>query len=146
MKLSNFSYSRISCVEKFEFDGKIEEKDDQKLVNRLVKMSEIQAVLVYCNDELADAINKAAENSIEITGDTSYKFIRQLDSKHASGNYHLLYTKEQATMRGLDYRAPVNGISLVIAKSFVTERDLNQAMVRVGRHGDKCTRYCVVGV
>jgi hypothetical protein len=39
-------------------------------------MSEIQAVLVYCNDELADAINKAAENSIEITGDTSYKFIR----------------------------------------------------------------------
>jgi hypothetical protein len=49
-------------------------------------------------------------------------------------------------MRGSDYRAPKNGISLLIARSFVTERDFHQAMVRVGRHGDECKRYCVAGV
>ena len=49
-------------------------------------------------------------------------------------------------MRGFDYRAPDNGISLVIARSFTTERELHQAMVRVGRHGDKCKRYNVAEV
>ena len=44
-------------------------------------------------------------------------------------------------MRGLDYRAQTNSISLVIAKSFVTERDFYQAMVRVGRQNDKCKRF-----
>lgn len=46
-------------------------------------------------------------------------------------------------MRGFDYRARDHGISLVIAESFDTERDFHQAMVRVGRHGDKCRRYGV---
>ena len=46
-------------------------------------------------------------------------------------------------MRGNDFRAPNNGINLVIAKSFANERDFFQAMVRVGRHGDKCKRYDV---
>ena len=49
-------------------------------------------------------------------------------------------------MRGLDYRAQKNSISLVIAKSFVTERDFQQAMVRVGRQNDKCRRFGIKGV
>ena len=49
-------------------------------------------------------------------------------------------------MRGLDYRARTNSISLVITRSFVTERDRYQAMVRVGRQNDKCRRYGIKGV
>jgi hypothetical protein len=72
--------------------------------------------------------------------------LRLLDDKHESGKFKLLYTTDSATMRGFDYRARNHGISLVIAESFQTERDFHQAMVRVGRHGDKCKRYGVEGV
>ena len=50
MKLAKFSYSQIECVNKFEFDEKIEETDDHKLAHRIVEMSDYQAILVYCND------------------------------------------------------------------------------------------------
>ena len=49
-------------------------------------------------------------------------------------------------MRGLDYRSKKNSISLVIAKSFVTERDFQQVMVRVGRQNDKCRRFGIKGM
>ena len=49
-------------------------------------------------------------------------------------------------MRGLDYRAQTNSISLVVAMSFVTKRDFQQALVRVGRQNDKCRRFGIKGV
>ena len=44
-------------------------------------------------------------------------------------------------MRGFDYRAPLKGITLVIAKPFKSKRDYNQALLRVGRYGDTCLRF-----
>ena len=64
-------------------------------------------------------------NAIEVTCTTPYESLRQLDDKHESGKFKLLYTTDKATMRGFDYRAKGHGISLVIAKSFETERDFH---------------------
>jgi hypothetical protein len=46
-------------------------------------------------------------------------------------------------MRGFDYRAESVGIALVIAKSFVNDREAIQGLNRVGRFGDQCRRICV---
>jgi hypothetical protein len=43
-------------------------------------------------------------------------------------------------MRGFDYRAESIGITLVVAKSFINEREAIQGLNRVGRFGDQCKR------
>jgi intein/homing endonuclease len=82
-------------------------------------------VLIYCNDDLADEICKV-ENSIRIDSETDYKMIRKLDHKMTPlGKYRLCFTTDGDTMRGFDYRAPNNGISLFLARSLQTERDFH---------------------
>jgi hypothetical protein len=82
-------------------------------------------VLIYCQDDLADEICKV-ENSFKVDGETDYKMIRKLDEKMTSnGKYLLCFTTESDAMRGFDYRAPNNGISLFIARSLQTERDFH---------------------
>ena len=49
-------------------------------------------------------------------------------------------------MRGVDYRAPGTGITLVVAKSFSNVRDADQGLKRVGRFKDACHRVLVEGV
>jgi hypothetical protein len=48
-------------------------------------------------------------------------------------------------MRGLDYRAPSNGIALLIAASFENRREAMQGLSRVGRYSDPCERIGFVG-
>lgn len=43
-------------------------------------------------------------------------------------------------MRGFDYRCK-DGISLFIARQVDSQRTLIQALSRVGRYGEDCTRY-----
>ena len=43
-------------------------------------------------------------------------------------------------MRGLDFRAPKLGMTLIVNKGFSSKRDMYQGMNRVGRFGDKCKR------
>ena len=43
-------------------------------------------------------------------------------------------------MRGTDFRSRI-GITLVICKPFTNEREVGQALGRVGRFGDPCKRY-----
>jgi hypothetical protein len=49
-------------------------------------------------------------------------------------------------MRGLDYRAPKLGITLIIAKSFSNKREALQGDERVGRFGDPCLRIYIENV
>ena len=46
-------------------------------------------------------------------------------------------------MRGVDYRSDIQGIVLVVDKSFETRRDALQGLTRVGRFGDECVRILV---
>jgi len=49
-------------------------------------------------------------------------------------------------MRGNDFRSPINGICLIVAKSFESDRDAEQALARVGRFEDNCERLLLSGV
>ena len=49
-------------------------------------------------------------------------------------------------MRGLDYRAPKLGITLINAASFVNKRESLQGQDRVGRFGDACTRVYIESI
>ena len=49
-------------------------------------------------------------------------------------------------MRGVDLRAPVKGVTLVIAKSFRCQRNADQGLMRVGRYGDPARRFCWEGI
>ena len=48
-------------------------------------------------------------------------------------------------MRGVDYRAPRTGITLLVTRPFYNFRDAEQALLRVGRFGDKCYRFRLRG-
>ena len=68
------------------------------------------------------------------------QLLRLLDDS-IEGQYRLLLADEPyIAMRGLDYRAPLNGITLLIAKSFPHKRAVLQAAYRVGRQQDPCQR------
>jgi hypothetical protein len=54
--------------------------------------------------------------------------------------YQLVVATEAFAMRGFDYRAESVGITLVIVKSFINEREAIQGLNRVGRFGDQCKR------
>ena len=49
-------------------------------------------------------------------------------------------------MRGIDLRAPIKGVTLVIARSFSCQRNADQALMRVGRYGDPCHRFIAEGL
>jgi len=44
----------------------------------------------------------------------------KLDERDYGGSYKILLTTDKLVMRGFDFRAPLKGICLIIAKSFET--------------------------
>ena len=66
--------------------------------------------------------------------------LRTLDDTVEGGKYRTLVSTNLEAMRGIDYRAPTNGITLLICKSFCHRREANQAGYRVGRQTDPCKR------
>ena len=54
-------------------------------------------------------------------------------------------TDQLSAMRGVDYRAKSKGIVLIVARPFENFRDAEQALHRVGRFGDSCSRYKLKG-
>jgi hypothetical protein len=99
--------------------------DNKSLTKYLEEVTETQAVLIYCWEDLANEICKV-ENSFKVDGETDFKMLRKLDEKFSSNDkYFLCFTTESDAMRGFDYRAPNNGISLFLARSLQTERDFH---------------------
>ena len=65
---------------------------NRSLTKYLEEVTETQAVLIYCQDDLADEICKV-ENSLRVDGETDFKMIRKLDDKMTSNSkYFLCYT------------------------------------------------------
>jgi len=89
------------------------------------------------------------ENKIEfmtVNDQTKPSTLRQLDEKALNGNHKILIVTEASQMRGTDFRSPIHGICLIVAKSFESNRDAEQALARVGRFDDKCERLLLSGV
>ena len=53
---------------------------------------------------------------------------------------------EAFTMRGFDYRAKDNNITLIVGVSFENKRGALQGLHRVGRSNDPCKRVLLEGV
>ena len=69
-----------------------------------------------------------------------HKALLKLDESEG-GIFKLLVASDKTiAMRGLDYRAPINGIMLLICHSFSHHREAQQAAYRVGRQKDPCKR------
>ena len=64
------------------------------------------------------------------------------------GRFPVYLMTDKYGARAHDYRAPncKHGILLIVASSFPDERTRLQALLRVGRHNDNCTRVQVNGV
>jgi|688.fasta_scaffold37673_4 hypothetical protein len=58
--------------------------------------------------------------------------------------FNLIVACEPKTMRGSDFRSKDVGITLIVAKSFNSNNDLQQGLGRVGRFGDKCYRISCI--
>jgi hypothetical protein len=65
--------------------------------------------------------------------------LRNLDAKKGD-SYRVLLMSDLFGSRGVDYRAPKNGICQIIGSSFSGIRKKYQTYKRVGRFGDDCHR------
>ncbi len=73
--------------------------------------------------------------------------LRELDKREGEGSTFLLViATQEESMRGIDYRAPLNGITLIVAKSFENSREADQGLKRVGRQNDPCYRILLKSV
>ena len=84
--------------------------------------------------------------ALEIKDRRDYRALRQLDGVDHKRMHKLILATTEVEMRGFDLRAPMKGVTLVIAKSFSCQRNADQGMMRVGRYGDPCKKYIMEGV
>lgn len=78
---------------------------------------------MYCEPSLADQFMKLGLDFKIIDMQTDPSTLRQLDAKTASGKHQISLVTDSSIMRGTDFRAPIHGITLILAKAFTTERD-----------------------
>ena len=79
-----------------------------------------------------------------IDGDALEKCAGSLDPAQCEAGPVLAIT-DAALMRGVDFRAPLQGITLYVCASLTNKREAQQALGRVGRNGDACRRYLLEG-
>ena len=96
--------------------------------------------LIYVDESQRENLERQAiEKGLEVISNTEdMKIIR------AVGTRCLIVSKEKY-MRGVDYRS-IYGIDLMIAKQLSNKRAYEQALGRVGRYGEPCSRYMVEGL
>ncbi len=61
----------------------------------------------------------------------------------ATQEYNLVVATHPEAMRGVDYRSPVIGITLLVGKSFANSREADQGLKRVGRLKDPYSRITI---
>ena len=107
-----------------------------------------RAVLIWTTPELKNELKIRAEVLPFLDGDVppSASVLRKLHEKSKDKLFPVVVASDKRTMRGTDYRAPNTGISLLICRSFSSQRELDQAKLRVGRQEDPCMRMIAQGV
>ncbi len=105
-----------------------------------------QPVLLYCHKQDLDLISAQNLKFTRLDYFEDYNHLRRLDHRTESGQYEFLISTHADTMRGSDLRAKLTGMTLVITKSFHSERDAQQGLGRVGRFGDAAFRVKIKDV
>ena len=106
-------------------------------------------MLLYCNKSLADKLKELKEDFLWMDPSTKIddEYLRHLDTINPlTGKYPLIVATSDFGMRGFDYRAPKNGICLILAASFSNHRLMIQGFHRVGRYTDPCERIALQSV
>jgi len=78
-------------------------------------------------------------------GDDTIPFTFYLDERD-NGLFPLVITTDERHLRGVDLRAPKNGLTFISTRPFSSYRARQQALGRVGRFGDPCYRVVLDGV
>ena len=74
------------------------------------------------------------------------KMLTELDKRDENAAFRLVVATEEEAMRGIDYRSPQYGITLIVTKSFENAREADQGLKRVGRQDDPCARIILKNV
>ena len=109
-------------------------------------------VLFYCSEQTKDYLETQGQSfiSADISEDDEEEdnddVLKALDVRDSTtGEYRLVIATDPDAMRGVDYRAPLTGITLLIGKSFANAREADQGLKRVGRFKDSCQRIAIDG-
>ena len=97
-----------------------------------------KARLMFVDD--ADIPSLEYSLNVENPGITVYRNHATLADLRQLTPNHVCLVSEVRLMRGFDYRCK-EGINLLIAKQVDSQRTLIQALSRVGRYGEVCSRY-----
>ena len=97
-------------------------------------------VLLFCDQKEIDTVWSDITPAKEIKDRRDYGILKQLDRVNHKGMHELILATTEEEMRGVDLRAPMKGVTLVIAKSFSCQRNADQGLMRVGRYGDPCRK------
>ena len=112
--------------------------NDEAILLFIKERISLQPVLLYCSQQTKEYIEAQGYPFVSADGeDADEQLLKELDTK-SEGEFRLVVATEDEAMRGINYRAPLNGISLLVAKSFENVREADQGMKRVGRFGDPC--------
>jgi hypothetical protein len=96
---------------------------NEELFAWIFEQLDIRPVLLYSDTETAELAKTKELSMMSVTIDTDYQTLKSLDARDGVGKFNLLIVTDKAIMRGTDYRAPLNGILLVVSKQFDTPRE-----------------------
>jgi late competence protein required for DNA uptake (superfamily II DNA/RNA helicase) len=107
--------------------------DNSAILAFLREEIRLRPVLFYCSEEAMQYIVNQEQAFIHAKGVESDDALRNLDQRATEDSYSLVIATTAEAMRGIDYRAPTVGITLIIGKSSANARDGKQKLLRVGR-------------
>jgi len=79
-------------------------------------------MIVWCDPDRLGALKETYPRAW--TNGEVLEHLNDLDGKNAQGQWPLLLISDPAYMRGIDYRAPKYGLSLLMARGFSNYRDI----------------------
>ena len=127
------------AARELDFDGKLAKEE---MARKLREGNETTLVFTSDAEWVKDACNG---RPLYINAEALEKSAQSLDAAHGKVAPVLAIT-DRELMRGVDFRAPLAGITLFLCASLTNKRELQQALGRVGRNGDAARRYLMAGV
>ena len=128
-----------ASIRDVDFDGKLTQEE---MVRKLRDGNETTLVFTRNAEWVKEA---TCTRPLYIDAEALEKTAASLDAAHGKSAPVLAITDAEL-MRGVDFRAPLTGITLFLCGSMANRRELQQALGRVGRNGDAARRYLMAGV
>lgn len=82
-----------------------------------------QPVLLFCHHADMDLLKTNKLKFTRIDTFEDWQSLRKLDKPTDDGTFMLLVATHSHTMRGTDFRANTTGMTMIVAKSFRSERE-----------------------